>query len=353
MKIIVCPDSFKGSLTSHEVSDVIGGTISSLHPDWDVVKIPLADGGEGSSFVLSELFPRKISAVAADPLFNKIDSYYRTDLSGKRAFIECASIIGLPLVPTEKRNPLKTSSFGLGELILHAVNDGVSEIFISLGGSATCDAGLGMLQAMGLQSLDFSSLDPNLNNVTFHAVCDVTNPLFGPNGASYIFAPQKGALPHEVEQLERNIKQFYELALKQGVISKESAFLPGCGAAGGIGFALSAFLGADIIRGIDFILDMLNFRDKIKNADLIITGEGKVDRQSLMGKTLSGVLQAAQKYDIPVMVIAGKVEDRDLLENSGVKDIIEIADPYLSEAENMKSEQTLRNLCHTVTSFFT
>lgn len=340
-----------------------------------VVPIPLADGGEGTASILYPQVYDKIETVkTVDALGRSIQAQYV--VSGTRAFIESASSIGIDLLKPEELNPLEAASYGLGLMIEDAIEKGCEEIAISLGGSAVCDGGMGMLEALGLQYYDsegkilkgngrnlrkISKICPishmglirRISHIKFKAICDVKNPLFGPNGAAYVFAPQKGAKPEDLPILDEGLRN---LAWISSPATRHSSLvtchLPGAGAAGGLGFALFEFMNASYESGIDFILGETDFEAKINGSDLIITGEGKIDRQSLMGKVLSGVLSKAKEQNIDIVAIGGKVEDRELIEKSGVKATYEIADPRLSLEENMFPENTKSNLRKVVERIF-
>lgn len=365
MKIIVAPDSFKGSLSANEVADAISDVILSRHPNFEVVKIPLADGGEGTDDILAPSFPEVVKVEAADPLGRMRTASYRVNPFSSSTFIESAKVIGLPLLQPEERNPMVASSYGLGEVIKDATKKGYKKIFISLGGSATCDGGMGMAEALGYRFFDqrgkplkasggnlrkiasiLPSYDFDLERVNFTVFCDVNNPLLGPQGAAEVFAPQKGAAPEDVRLLEEGLGNLNHVCLNSGLAKEDFALRPGAGAAGGLGYGALTFLSAELLKGIDFILDTVNFDEKIRDADLIITGEGKVDCQSLMGKVVGGILACVQNTgkDIPVIVVAGLAEDKDLLLKSGITAIHTIADPRLTLQENLHPSVALCNL---------
>lgn len=364
MKIVVAPDSFKGSLSAAQVTDTIAEVLIHINPRIEIIKLPLADGGEGSSEILKYFYPYTKYIPVDDPLGRKIQASYQINPEGDKAFIESAKIIGLPFLSPRERNPKKTSSFGLGQAIMTAIQNDVKEICISLGGSATCDAGIGMLNALGFQFLDknANSLSPigenmnkivqiidspffsRLKDIKFNAICDVNNPLYGPNGAAYIYAPQKGASIADLPFLDEGLRNFAKITEKQSYCSSNTYDLQGTGAAGGIGFALISFLHANLIKGIEFILNSIDFCSKISGADLIITGEGHIDRQSLMGKVLSGVIEKAKMQKVPVVAIAGKVENKDEILAAGVAQILEISDTSLSLKQNMLPSQAIKNI---------
>lgn len=368
MKIIVAPDSFKGSLDSSTVSSVIADTIRKFLSNARIIEVPLADGGEGTANVLKDLYPIKVPFNTVDAIGREITSCYYLDPKNEKAFVESADSIGLPLIEPEFRSPLTASSFGLGSVIKEIAIRGIKDITVSLGGTATCDAGIGMLSALGWVFKDnkrqpilpfASSLievayiekmkeDSLLKGVKFHAITDVRNPLFGENGASFVFAPQKGAGHHEVVTLDEGLRHFAHIAETRVLDNCSLADTPGAGAAGGLGWTFKTFLDADLINGIDFILRSLNFTKIIEQADLIITGEGKIDRQSLMGKLVSGVLKESLNQNIPVIAIAGKAEDTNDLKRAGISEIFEISDPGLHPEINMQTPVAIKNLQKTV-----
>lgn len=370
-KIIVCPDSFKGSLTAFEVTKTITDSIKELSDDIEVVPIPLADGGEGTASILSKYgYENKVKLATVDALGHPIEASYLISSDGKGAFIESASALGIALLNPKDLNPLIASSYGLGLIVKDAVEMGCKEITISLGGSATCDGGMGMLDALGYRFFDslgqplkgngknlikiskIVSPSDNYNlvnpdNLKFTTACDVKNPLYGPNGASYVFAPQKGAKPQDLPFLETGLRNLARHRNHGNFHLKN-----GAGAAGGIGFAMFAFLNSNYISGIDFILQKTGFEDRIVDSDLLITGEGKIDHQSLLGKVLDGVLEVANKHKIEVIALAGKVEDEKLILKSGVKSIYEIADPRLSLEENLLPQNAKANLRKAIRKIF-
>ena len=295
------------------------------------------------------------------------DTYYGISEDGKTAFIEMASISGLPLVPPEKRNPMLTTSYGTGELIRDALERGCRNFIIGIGGSATNDAGLGMLQALGFRfldkegkiletgngkilmevaSIDTSFVHPDLRTSHFTVACDVQNPFYGLEGAAYIFAPQKGADRKMVEALDAGMKNFAEVIFH--TTGKDISNHSGTGAAGGMGGSLLAFLNAKLKPGIQLMLETLDFSNKIKGADLIITGEGKADKQTLMGKVPSGILDKARKQKIPVILIAGSVENADALHRAGFRGVYSINPPSITLEQAMQPEVARANISETV-----
>lgn len=355
-KIIVCPDSFKECMSAPQVTKIISESLKQRLPGIEVVEIPLADGGEGTSDALMDVYPLYLSVMAEDPLGRTRKAHYYTDITGKKGLIEIADIIGLPLLGPDERNPLKASSFGVGQVILDAANHGFSEVTVALGGSATCDAGMGMLEALGfkffdsegnilkgngenllkISKIDDKGLNPSLKKLKIRVLTDVNNPLTGQEGAVKIFAPQKGADSKDVELLERGMENLINLVRSHLNLSSEiseAENFPGAGAAGGLGYAFISFLNILPESGIQFVLQELNFAEQIKDADLIITGEGKVERQSLMGKVLSGVIEKARPLNIPVISISGKAQDIPLLLKEGVAAVYSLSG---LENENQK-----------------
>ena len=318
MKILVCPDKFKGSLTAIEVCNAIESGIKSIDGSIEVVKLPLADGGEGTLDLLEAVLDLKRQFVTVnDPLHRRISVYYLKNHD--TAYIEMSKASGLQLLKSEERNPLLTSTFGTGELIAHALGQGVKEIHLLIGGSATNDGGIGMANALGydfltkdgekvtangaglsfLNTVDSSKIHEGLNKVKFTVLSDVQNPLTGSNGASYVYGGQKGANEADIIMLDKGLAHLAKM-LNNGMESK-----PGAGAAGGLGYGAMSFLNAKIESGIDGIMRMLAFENHLKGADLIITGEGKMDDQTASGKVISGVSGIASSKNIPIGIICG------------------------------------------------
>ncbi len=342
-KVVIAPDSFKGSLTAKEVCDAIEEGITKVSKEIHIVKIPMADGGEGTLQSLVDCKKGKlIYRRVLDPLANEIEAAMGL-LKDKTAVIEMASASGLPLVPNYKRNPLITTTYGTGQLIRYGLDLGARRFIIGIGGSATVDGGAGMLQSLGvklladndneidfgggnldkLKKIDISSIDSRLKECEFLVACDVTNPLLGENGASRIYGPQKGATREMVDILEENLYSFSQVVTNH--FDKDYSNIPGAGAAGGLGFAFISFLNAKLIKGIDIVINETTLEDHIKNSDLIITGEGKIDIQTSFGKTPLGVSTLAKKYDVPVIALAGALgDDIDDLYNRGITSLFSI-----------------------------
>lgn len=328
MKIIVAPDSFKGSLTALEASQAIADGWCRVFPDAETVLVPMADGGEGTVQSLVDATGGQVlHEDVTDPLGGKVSAHYGILGDGKTAVIEMASASGLPLVPPDKRNPLITTTYGTGELVRAALDRGCRRLIIGIGGSATNDGGAGVAQALGAQLLDASgdslpfggaalaklaqiqlaSLDSRIAETETVVACDVDNPLTGPTGAAHVYGPQKGATPEMVKQLDAALAHFAQV-VKQDV-GKDVRDVPGAGAAGGLGAGLMTFLNAELKSGIDIVIDAAHLRDKVKGADLVITGEGAIDEQTIYGKTPIGVAKVACEQQIPVLGIAGMVAE--------------------------------------------
>ncbi len=330
MKIVIAPDSFKESLTSMEVAIEVETGLRRVWPDAVCIKIPMADGGEGTVQSLVDATGGDIVSCAAQgPMGKDITAAYGLLGGGKVAVIEMAEASGLPLVPRDLRNPLLASTYGTGQVIADALKRGVEEIIIGLGGSATNDGGAGMAQALGVRfytadgalisnplgggmlgtiaRIDMSGLNPALQQVKVNVACDVTNPLTGPKGASAVYGPQKGATPAMVEELDRNLRHFADIIRRDVGIDVEDR--PGAGAAGGMGAALIAFTGGTLKRGIELVVEATKLEQHMAGADLAITGEGRVDFQTAFGKTPSGVAAAARKFGVPVVAIGGGLSD--------------------------------------------
>lgn len=344
MKIVVAADSFKGSLSSAEISEAVETGFRKVYEDGIVVKVPVADGGEGTVQALVDGTRGIYRTVkVSGPLGDEVTALYGISGDGNTAIIEMASASGLPLISVEKCNPMKTTTFGTGQLIKDALEKGCREFLIGIGGSATNDCGMGMMQALGMkfldknrnilegcggnliktEEIDASDLIPQVKEARFLIACDVDNPLFGANGAAHVYSRQKGADDQMVEELDKGLKHFNE------VVKKSSGFdmnnLPGAGAAGGLGGGFAAFLKGDLKPGIDIILNMTDLAGKMDGADFVVTGEGRIDFQSVMGKTPTGVSKLAAKQNIPVIAIAGAVtDDADVVHNHGINSLFSI-----------------------------
>ncbi|MBQ4814991.1 glycerate kinase [Bacillus pumilus] len=369
MKIVIAPDSFKESLSAYETACAIERGFQAILPDAEYIKLPMADGGEGTvQSLVDATGGHIIHHVVTGPLGDPVDAFFGMLGDGETAVIEMAAASGLHLVPQEKRNPLLTTSRGTGELMLAALDQGAKHVIIGLGGSATNDGGVGMMQGLGaafldqagqelspgggalhqLASIDLTGLDPRLQSVRLEAACDVDNPLTGERGASAVFGPQKGADEEMVQVLDKNLAHFAQIAEKQFHVSLEDA--AGAGAAGGLGASLLGFLRADLQRGIDIVLKAVQFDDVIKEADLVITGEGRIDQQTIYGKTPIGVAKAAKQYHLPVIGIAGSLsKDSAVVHEHGIDALFSIIPGVTSLSEAMRDgathvERTARNI---------
>lgn len=326
MKIIIAPDKFKGSLTGFEYCEAVEKGLHMVFPKAEIVKMPLADGGDGTMAVVQHFTQGDpVQCIANDPLFRSLDTGYIFSDSTGVAYLEMAEVSGLKLLKETERNCMHTTSLGLGELIVNAIDKGARELILGIGGSATNDGGIGMAQALGfrfldgsgneirpigsqlirLKEIDLTQVHPQLREVKVKVACDVSNPLYGPEGAAYVYAAQKGASPEEIELLDQGLRNYAKvLAATFGVDVQQ---LKGAGAAGGMGTGTSVFLNASLVSGIDLVKDIADFDASIKGADWIITGEGQLDRQTLAGKTIAGVLSSAKAQQIPVAALCGSV----------------------------------------------
>lgn len=334
MKIVVAPDSFKECLPARRVAAVMAAAIREHCPGAQVVTLPLADGGEGTLDVLAPALGASVHmAVVHAPLGHLVEA--RFGVSGQTAIIEVAQACGLSLLKPAERNPLKTSSLGVGELLLAAHRRGCRHFLVGLGGSATCDGGAGMLAVPGINSLKDSR---------FELLCDVNAPFVGPLGAARVFAPQKGASPADVEVLEERMLALAADWFRETGINV--ADTPGAGAAGGLGGAFMAHFGATMVSGIQKILDLVRFREAAANADLIITGEGRSDAQTLQGKVPYGVLQNAGR--VPVALVSGRIEAREALRQAGFATLVEVSSRDLSLTKALDSQTAEKHLSQAI-----
>lgn len=325
-KIVLIPDSFKGTLSSVEVCRVLRGCVELRLPGCEVRAIPVADGGEGSvDAFLAALGGEKVHARVAGPFFEPVESFYGLTDGGKTAIVEMAACAGLPLAG-ERRDPALTTTYGVGELIALAVEGGARKIILGLGGSATNDAGCGAAAALGVrffdrtgtpfvptggtlgevERIDVSAARERLRGVEITAMCDIDNPMYGENGAAYVFAPQKGAGPEQVRALDAGLRRLAGVMRRE--LGMDFAELPGAGAAGAMGAGVTAFLGASLQSGIESVLNVVDFDRAAADADLIFTGEGRLDSQSLRGKVVIGVARRAKRLGKRVIAIVGGAE---------------------------------------------
>ena len=351
-KIIVAIDSFKGCLTSAEANQAASEGVFAKMPEAEVVQIPVSDGGEGWLEAFNVAIGGELVEVnVKDPLMRPIVAQYL--MQGDTAVIEIAKASGLTLLSPEERNPMVATSYGTGQLVVDAVRKGCKRIIVGLGGSATSDCGIGMLRAIIDSFAKGGSWDDvrELDDVRFTIATDVTNPLCGENGAAHVFAPQKfaikreqseldsiaereqtrpqvkGAIHEQVLALDARAKRFAEASAKH--LGRDCQNMPGAGAAGGLGYAFLQYMNAECRSGIDLLLDAIHFDDLLQDANLVITGEGSADRQTLMGKLPFGILQRAQRHDVPVMLIAGRIADEQQLLAAGFSRVTCINPPGL------------------------
>ncbi|MCM8710214.1 glycerate kinase [Clostridium sp. SYSU_GA19001] len=356
MKFVLAPDSFKESMTAKEAAEAMERGIKKVMPDAECILVPMADGGEGTvQSLVDATNGETIEVEVTGPKEQKVNAMFGILGDGKTAVIEMASASGIHLVKKEERNPLVTTTFGTGQLIKAALDRGVKRIFIGIGGSATNDGGAGMVQALGaklldkegvelpfgggaldrLYKIDLSGLDARLKDVTIEVACDVTNPLTGKTGASYVFGPQKGADSEMIEKLDKNLAHYAEVIRKE--LNKDIENIPGAGAAGGLGAGLMAFLNAELKRGVELVIKYTELEEKMKGADYVFTGEGSVDSQTIFGKTPFGVAATAQKLSIPVIAFAGRIGDgAEVLYKKGINSIIGIMSGAASIEEALK-----------------
>jgi glycerate kinase len=349
-KIIVAIDSFKGCLTSTEANQAASEGI--LQPEGRsvarnlarmseavVVQVPVSDGGEGWLEAFRAAIGGEIVEVnVKDPLMRPIVAQYL--IQGDTAVIEIAKASGLTLLSSEERNPMIATSYGTGQLVVDAVRKGCKHIIVGLGGSATSDCGIGMLEAIDNAQCIIH------NDVRFTIATDVTNPLCGENGAAHVFAPQKGATPDQVIALDARAKHFAEASTKH--LGRDCQNMPGAGAAGGLGYAFLQYMNAECRSGIDLLLDSIHFDDQLQDADLVITGEGSADRQTLMGKLPYGILQRAKKCGVPVTLIAGRIADEQILLNAGFSRVACINPPGIPFEIAMRPDTAKENIRKTV-----
>lgn len=351
MKILIAPDSFKESLSAEGVAKAIARGFQTIFPDAQLVLLPVADGGEGTTdSLVAATSGQRLTQKATGPLGEPVEAFWGLLGDGQTAVVETAAASGLDLIDSSQRDPLTATTRGTGELILAAIDQGAEHIIVGLGGSATNDGGAGMLQALGvglldasgeqipsggaglakLDRIDLSNIDPRLANVRFDVACDVDNPLIGDNGASAIFGPQKGATPEMVKILDANLVHFAAITLQ--VTNNDIVNIPGAGAAGGLGGAFLGFLNATLKSGIDIVLDAVAYESHLEGVSLVITGEGRIDNQTVHGKTPIGVSRRAKAFgNIPVIALAGSVsEDSDVVHEHGIDALFSVVPGVIS-----------------------
>ena len=341
-KIVIACDSYKGCLSSSDVARAAAEGVAEVYPDCEIVRLAVADGGEGTVDALVETLGGHLEcAEVSDPLGRPVKAAY--GIAGDLAIIESAAACGLTLLTKEERNPLITTTKGLGELILAAIDKGCRRFLIGLGGSATNDGGMGMISADGFLE--------RARGMKFTVACDVDTPYIGAHGASRVFGPQKGASEEDVEILEERLRGYALKILKDTGIDVSD--MAGAGAAGGLGGAFRAYLGAELKRGVDLVLDQIGFDSIIDGADLVITGEGCSDYQTLKGKTAAGVLERAKRKGIPVMLVSGAIRDGQMLRDGGFGVIAAASPQGMSLAEAMRPETAEHNIYETVKRLLT
>ncbi len=341
-KIVIACDSYKGCLSSSEVARAAAEGVAEVYPDCEIIRLAVADGGEGTVDALVETLGGHLEcAEVSDPLGRPVKAAY--GIAGDLAIIESAAACGLTLLSKEERNPLITTTKGLGELILAAIDHGCRRFLVGLGGSATNDGGMGMISADGFLE--------RARGLSFTVACDVDTPYIGAQGASRVFGPQKGASEEDVEILEERLRGYALKILKDTGIDVSD--MAGAGAAGGLGGAFRAYLGAELKRGVDLVLDQIGFDSIIDGADLVITGEGCSDYQTLKGKTAAGVLERAKRKGIPVMLVSGAIRDGQMLRDGGFGVIAAASPQGMSLAEAMRPETAEHNIYETVKRLLT
>ncbi len=364
MKIVVAPDSFKGSLSALDICNIAEKVAKRNFIDCDVIKLPLADGGEGTvDCLVSSLNAREVSCLVKDPLGRLIESKYA--IFDDNAVMEMATASGLPLVKTSERDIFKHSTFGTGEMILDAIEKGCKHIYIGIGGSATNDGGIGFAAALGVKflnsdgdilepiaknfteidSIDLTDIDTRIKDTEITVMSDVKNPLLGETGATYVFGKQKGADETTQPMLENGMKHYIDVVEK--AVSKSVRDTEGAGAAGGLGAGLMAFTNAEMRSGIETILEILDFKNKCKDAELVITGEGMMDYQSAFGKVASGVGKICKEQDIPCVAIVGSMgKDAIAMFDYGITSIIPTVNGVMSlENALNNAEELTENAC--------
>ena len=361
MKFVLAIDSFKGCMTSDGVEKAVAQTIHRLYPQAEIVRIPVSDGGDGMlDAFLSATDGRRVMADVHGPLGDIVKAEYGIAADGETAIVEMAKASGLMLLPRRRLNPMQASTYGTGELIADAISRGCRRFVVGLGGSTTNDAGTGMLQALGYRfldadghvlprggeilsricSIDDTAVNPQLKECFFTIAADVVSPLYGDKGAAYVYARQKGADDAMIAELDAGLRHFSDIVLR--LYHRHIEDEPGAGAAGGLGAALLAFTDARIFSGADLLLDMVQFDKIVDDANLVITGEGKADRQTLAGKLPMVILRRCKS--VPVILMAGQVEDRDALLRFGYREAVSITPPNIPLAVAMIPSVARRNI---------
>lgn len=360
MKLVFASDSFKGTVSSEQTVELLTKAAHEVFGPCETVGVPVADGGEGTTdAVILARKGKKVFATVHGPLMEEVSAYYGK-LSEKEAVLEMAQASGLPMVPEELRNPLNTTTYGTGELVMAALDAGFTDISIAIGGSATNDGGMGFASALGIRfmdadgnvlegkgselekvaHIDVSGLNEKAKKAHFTVMCDVTNPLCGKDGATYTFGKQKGGTPEILDRLEKGMCNYRDVIIKEFGVNPDDT--PGTGAAGGLGAALKIFLQAEMKSGIETVLDLINFDKLITGADLIVTGEGRTDWQSCFGKVMQGVGDRAKKYDIPVTALCGGLgKGYDQIYEHGIDSIMTTVDGPMPLSEALDRAEEL------------
>ncbi|TPN86247.1 glycerate kinase [Aquimarina algicola] len=373
MKIILAPDKFKNSLTGIEFCEIVEMGIKQIKADAEIVKLPLADGGDGTIEVVNYYLKGKVVKLKVNnPFFQSIEASYLYSASTKTAFIEMAEASGVKLLKEDQLDCKNATTFGTGQMILDAINKGASKIILGLGGSATNDCGIGMASALGYQFLDKNNeqvkpiganlskivainvehVDTRLSNVEFAIACDVTNPLYGKNGAAYVYAGQKGATQEEIEVLDTGLKDFSKVL--NAVFNIDVQSVKGAGAAGGMGIASKLFLKGTLESGIVLMKKLAKFDEQIQGASWVISGEGKLDHQTLSGKTIQGVIHSAKNKDINIAVFCGTVDlEEDIIKDFGISYAASVIEQAVDLDDAMKNaSQYLKNITATFAQKF-
>jgi len=372
MKVVIAIDSLKGSLTSIEAGNAVRQGILKAIPDAEIIVKPLADGGEGTTEALVEGYCGEFASIKAKgPLSTPVNAIYGILPKTKTAVIEVAAASGITLISDEDKNPLCATTYGVGEMIKDAISRGCRDFIIGIGGSATNDGGLGMLSALGFKFFDSQGMPvgeggaalakiasistkdqlPQLKDCSFKVACDVNNPLYGHNGATYIFGPQKGVNQDMLEELDQGMKNY--AAQTKKCLKTDYANFPGSGAAGGLGFALISYLNATLTPGIDLILDAIDLKSSVVNADYVVTGEGRLDHQTAMGKAPVGVAKLAKKYGAKVIALAGSVtKDAAACNDEGIDAFFCILNSVVTLEEAMQKETAADNISSTGEQIF-
>ena len=373
MKVLIAPDKFKGSLDAIKVCQAIEEALHQSGKQIQCISIPMADGGEGTCDMLTQFSKgKKIKVQVLDPFFRKIEGEYGISGDGKTAFVEMANVSGLQLLKPEERNALLGTTYGTGQLIAAALDQGVQSIIMGVGGSATNDAGIGMAEALGakfydgaenqlkpigqnlksIERIDVRNLHPRIKEVSVVAICDVSNPFYGIQGAAHIFGPQKGASPEVVKFLDDGLVNFASVVKRQFGLDIN---FPGAGAGGGLGGGAKIFFNIEFRSGIEFIMDFIGLETLVRGSDLIITGEGKMDEQTLSGKVVKGVADLSRKHSKHLIVVVGKNElSEDKTRALGVNKVVTLLDGKTAESDAFQNTYALikKRIADEVIPFF-